>query len=49
MMFLEVKLDQDRCRWCNYNLDLKKQQKIKSLEEKKQQRRYCLIYLEISK
>ena len=24
-MFLEVKLDEDRCRWSNCNIDLKKQ------------------------
>ena len=49
MMFSEVKLEQDRCHWYNYSLNWKNPAEIKSSEQNKEQRRYRLIYLEISK
>ena len=36
-MFLEVKMQQDRWRWCNFKLNRKKTTQIVYLEAKKQQ------------
>ena len=48
-MYLKVKLQQDRCRWCNYKLKCHKTAEITYLEANKQQAVYHLTYLEVSK
>ena len=49
MMFFEVKMEQDRCCWCNYKLNGKKTAQITYLQARKQEKRYYLDYSEVSK
>ena len=46
LMYLKVKLQQDRCRW--WKLKCHKTAVIRYIEGNKQQRRYRLTYLDVS-
>ena len=46
---LNITLQQDKCRWCNYKLKCHKTVEKTYLEQNKQQRRYRLTYLDVSK
>ena len=44
---LKGKLQEDRCRWCNYKLKCHKTTQITYLQENKQQTRYRITYLQV--
>ena len=48
-MFLEVKMQQDRCRWCIYSLNSIKRADIMYFPANKWQTRSRVPYLEVSK
>ena len=49
LTYLKAKLQQDRCRWWDYKVKCHKTAKTTYLEANKQQTRYRLSYLEVSK
>ena len=49
MMFLEVKMQQDRYRWCNYGLNCIKTAEIMYFQANKRETKSLVAYLEVSK
>ena len=49
LMYFKAKVQQGRCRWCNYKLECHKTVEKPYLEANKQQRRYRLTYLDVLK
>ena len=49
LVYIQGKLRQDSCGYCNYKLKCLKKEEISYFQANKQQTRYRLTYLELSK